>query len=295
MINPKPSRLQTRPVIGITIGDIAGIGPEIIKKAINSFNIHKVCIPIVIGDPNAFKIKPGKVTKRTGQYSMECVRDAVDMALRGTIDAIVTAPISKEAIHKAGFKYEGHTDYLAYLTGTKEYSMMFASPEIRVVLVTIHVKLKDVAKKITQKSVLRAIKHASLAARLLKIKSPRIAVCALNPHGNEIGDEEENIIIPAIKRSKIKKVKGPFPADSLFYKVINKNEFDIVVAMYHDQGLIPLKMLGFREGVNITLGLPFVRTSPDHGTACDIAGENKADPTSMIKAIELAAEMSAKL
>lgn len=289
MIDVKTSLMK--PIIGITIGDVAGIGPEIVKKALSSPKVHKVCLPIVIGDPAEIKTKTGKVNARAGEYAMKCVRDAVEMVLQRNIDAIVTAPISKESIHKAGYRFEGHTDYLAYLTGTKKYSMMFVSPKIKVLLVTIHLKIKDVARKITQQAVIRAIKHAAIGARLLKIKNPKIAVCALNPHGAETGEEEKKIIIPAIKKSRIKNIKGPFSADTLFYKAINK-EFDIVIAMYHDQGLIPLKMLGFEKGVNVTLGLPFIRTSPDHGTAYDIAGKNKADPTSLIKAIELAAEMA---
>lgn len=294
------------PVIGITIGDVSGIGPEIVKKALKCRRLYKMCLPIVIGNPNEIKVRPGKVNAKAGYYAMDCIKDAVNMALAENIDAIVTAPISKEAIHLAGYNFEGHTDFLAYLTGTKEYSMMFVSPKIKVVLVTIHLKLKDVAKKINKKSVIRAIKHARLAGKLLKIKNPKIAVCALNPHGGEIGDEEKKIIIPAIREFNKKNacpvrnrgkavisngVKGPFPADSLFYKVLN-NEFDIVVAMYHDQGLVPFKMLEFMEGVNVTLGLPFIRTSPDHGTAFDIAGKNKADPSSMIRAISLAAKMA---
>lgn len=280
-----------RPIIGITIGDVAGIGPEIVKKALAEPAIHKVCLPVVVGEPDDVRVKQGYVSKAAGEYAMKCIRDAVEMALCGDIDAIVTAPISKEGIHKAGYKFEGHTDYLAYLTGTKEYSMMFVSPKLKVVLVTIHLALKDVARRISQKAVVRAIRHAVLAGRLLKIKNPKIAVCCLNPHGAETGNEEKKIIVPAIKRCGLANVYGPFPADSLFYRAVN-GEFDIVVSMYHDQGLIPFKMLGFREGVNVTLGLPFVRTSPDHGTAYDIAGKNKADPASMIKAIELAAKMA---
>lgn len=279
-----------KPIIGITIGDIAGIGPEIVRKALADPAVHRICLPVVIGDPKVVKVKTGAVSALAGEYAMQCIRDAVKMALAGEIDAIVTAPISKEGIHKAGYNFEGHTDYLAYLTGAKEYSMMFIGGCMRVILATIHIKLKDVSAKLTQKGVLRAIRHADLACRMLGIHNPRIAVCALNPHGAEIGDEEKKIIIPAIKKSRIKNVFGPFPADALFHKVINK-EYDIVVAMYHDQGLIPFKMLEFKEGVNVTLGLPFIRTSPDHGTAYNIAGKNIADPSSLISAIRLAVKL----
>ena len=281
--------MKRKPIIGITVGDVAGIGPEVIKKVLKNRKIHKICIPVVIGDVS---LKYPKFSPKAGEYAFQCVRDAAGMALAGNIDAIVTAPICKKGIYKAGYKFEGHTDYLSYLTGVKQYSMMMVSPKIKVVLVTIHTSLKNVARKINQKEVLRAINHAGLGARLLGIKRPRIAVCALNPHGQELGDEEDKYIIPAIKKIRKLNVSGPFPSDALFNKVL-KGKYDIVVAMYHDQGLIPLKMLCFDQGVNVTLGLPFIRTSPDHGTAYDIAGKNKADPLSMLYAVELAVKMLA--
>lgn len=277
-----------KPIIGITVGDVAGIGPEIIGKALKDSRVRKECVPVVIGDLN---IRYPKYSAGAGEYAMQCVRDGVRIALAGNIHAIVTAPICKEGIHRAGYKFEGHTDYLAYLTKSKKYSMMLVSPQMKVVLVTIHTRLKDVSSKISGKGVIRAIKHADLGARLLGVKKPRVAVCALNPHGEEIGNEEKKIIIPAINKVRGINVSGPFPADTLFCKVL-QNKFDVVVAMYHDQGLIPLKMLGFNEGVNVTLGLPIIRTSPDHGTAYEIAGKNIADPSSMICAIELAAKMA---
>ena len=276
-----------KPVIGITAGDAAGIGPEIIGKVLNNPEVYKICIPVVIGDL-ALKLPPRSA--RAGEYAMQWVRQAAALALAGNIQAIVTAPLCKEGIYKAGYKFAGHTDYLAYLCRVREYSMMLVSPHIRVVLVTIHNRLKDVSKKITGKEVRRAVRHAYLGARMLGKKRPRIAVCALNPHGGEIGDEEKRIISPAIKQISGIRVTGPYPADTLFYRVLQK-EFDVVVAMYHDQGLIPLKMMDFREGVNITLGLPIIRTSPDHGTAYDIAGRNKADPTSILRAVQVAARM----
>jgi 4-hydroxythreonine-4-phosphate dehydrogenase len=277
-----------KPIIGITVGDVAGVGPEIIQKALKESCIHRICFPVIIGD---LKTHYPRFSAKAGEYAMQCVRDAVSMAMTGNIHAIVTAPICKEGIYKAGYRFEGHTDYLAYLTDTKEYSMMLVSPQMRVLLVTIHTGLGNVSKKITKESVLRAIRHADYATKLLGVKKPRVAVCALNPHGSETGDEEEKNIIPAIKKARGINVCGPFASDTLFCKVL-KNEFDVVVAMYHDQGLIPLKMLGFSEGVNITVGLPIIRTSPDHGTAYDIAGKNKADPTSIIRAIELAVRMA---
>lgn len=269
-----------KPIIGITVGDVAGIGPEIIKKALKDPGVYKMCVPVVIGDLN---LKYPKFSSLAGEYAMQCVRDAVGMAMAGNIDAIVTAPICKEGIYKAGYKFKGHTDYLAYLSGIREYSMMLVSKKMRVVLVTIHIAIKDVARKITKQGVLRAIRHADLGARLLGVKKPRVAVCALNPHGSETGYEEKKFIIPAIKETG---VEGPFSADTIFLK-----KCDVFVAMYHDQGLIPLKLFGFKDGVNVTLGLPFIRTSPDHGTAYDISGKNKADPASIIRAIELAVRM----
>lgn len=298
--------MKRKPIIGITIGDVAGIGPEIVRKSIDSPRVRRICQPVVIGNPKQVKVKKGRISAAAGKYAMQCIQKAAAAALRGEIQAIVTAPITKAGIYRAGYKFEGHTDYLACLTKTKEYSMMLVSPQIRVVLVTVHTKLKDVAKKINKKNVLRAIKHADLGMRLLGVRKPRIAVCALNPHGAEIGDEEKKNIIPAIKKFNknnacpVRKggsaavsngVAGPFPADTLFYKVLKK-QYDVVVAMYHDQGLIPLKMLGFEEGVNITIGLPIIRTSPDHGSAYDIAGRGIANPSSMIKAIELAVQMT---
>lgn len=290
---PSKPQYQGQPVIGITIGDIAGIGPEVVSKAVNSFSVRKICQPRVFGDPQAIKIRPGKISAAAGEYAMQCIREAVSSALRGEIQAVVTAPLTKAGIHRAGYRFEGHTDYLAYLTKTKEYSMMLVSSKLRVVLVTIHTRLRDVAKKINQQKVFRAIKHAELGTRLLGVARPRLAVCALNPHGAETGSEEKKIIIPAVKKAQRRRlnVQGPFPADTLFHRAWQQ-EFDVVVAMYHDQGLIPIKMLGFAEGVNITIGLPLIRTSPDHGSAYDIAGRGRADPASMIRAIELAVQMS---
>ncbi len=279
--------------IGVTIGDVAGVGPEVVRKALASRQVRRICQPVVIGDPRALRVKPGRVSKAAGEYALCCVRAAVTLAEQGEVQAVVTAPISKEGIHRAGYKFEGHTDYLAYLTKTRAYSMMLVSSQIRVVLVTIHTRLRDVARKISKAGVLRAIEHADLGCRLLGVKRPRVAVSALNPHGAEIGDEEKKFIEPALKQARRRKinVQGPFPADTLFYKVLHK-QFDVVVAMYHDQGLIPLKMLGFEEGVNITVGLPIIRTSPDHGTAYDLVGKGIANPASMIRAIELAVQMA---
>ncbi len=226
---------------------------------------------------------------------MKYIQKAVELTLELEVDGIVTAPISKKSLHMAGYAWPGHTELLAELTGAREYAMMFVSRKIRVILCTIHTPLKDVPKKITKHTVLKTIRLAKKGAALLGIKDPEIAVAGLNPHAGEsgvMGKEEVSSIIPAMKvvqREGIK-VSGPYPPDVVFHKAVN-NEFDMVVCMYHDQGLIPFKMLAFESGVNMTVGLPIIRTSPDHGTAFDIAWQNRADPSSMIEAIKLAAKL----
>lgn len=280
-----------KPVIGITIGDVAGIGPEIVEKLLLEERVHRMCVPVQIGDKNAVRFTSGRPSKKTGAYAMECIKNAVEFAMNGTIDAIVTAPISKTAIRMAGYNFEGHTDYLAYLTGAKEYSMMLINSRLKVVLVTIHLPIKEVPEKIQKRNILRAIRHADLGARLLGIDNPRIAVCSLNPHGVEFGTEDKEVVIPAVRQAKRRyNVFGPFPSDSLFWKAL-KGEFDVGVAMYHDQGLIPIKLLGFEEGVNITIGLPIIRVSPDHGTGYDIVGKGIASHKSIMKAVEVAVRM----
>ena len=203
------------------------------------------------------------------------IKKAVELALRRQVDGIVTAPISKEALKMAGFKWPGHTEMLADLTNTKDYAMMLVGGPLRVILVTIHTALKNVPDLITRQRIIKTIRLAKKACDMLRIKKPRIAVAGLNPHAGEagiFGDEEIKKIIPAVKEA-IKEgipVSGPYPPDTIFHKAY-KGEVDIIVCMYHDQGLIPLKMIAFDKGVNVTVGLPFVRTSPDHGTAYDIA------------------------
>ena len=222
---------------------------------------------------------------------------AVRAAITGEIDAIVTAPISKESIHLAGSAYPGHTEMLRDLTGSENAVMMFDGGAFRVVLVTIHCALSEVPRMITRESVFSVIHIANTSMkRQFGLASPRIAVCGLNPHAGEagaFGSEEIDSIIPAVEKAKNLgiSVDGPLPADTLFYQA-NKGRWDVVVAMYHDQGLIPFKMLAFDKGVNVTLGLPIIRTSPDHGTAFDIAWQNKADPESMAEAIKLAAKLA---
>jgi 4-hydroxythreonine-4-phosphate dehydrogenase len=238
----------------------------------------------------------GKPTAEGGKACAVYIRTAVKLALDKKVDGIVTAPISKEALKMAGMKWPGHTEMLAELTGTDNYAMVLAGGPLRVILVTIHTSLKSVPALITRESVLRTIRLALRACRMFGFENPRIGVAGLNPHAGEagiFGDEEVREIIPAVEdagRDGIP-VSGPFPPDTIFNKAY-KGDFDMVVCMYHDQGLIPLKMIAFDKGVNVTVGLPIIRTSPDHGTAYDIAWQGVANPSSMIEAIRVAAGMS---
>lgn len=234
----------------------------------------------------------GKPTKEGGKASVLYIKKAVEMASEKIVDAIVTSPISKESWKMAGFKWQGHTEMLAELTDTKEYAMMFVSDQLKIILATIHTPLKKVPSLIKKNRILKIIRLSKKACYMLGIKKPKIAVAGLNPHAGEqglFGDEETKEIIPAIRKAHKEGINasGPYPPDSLFYRAY-KGEFDIIICMYHDQGLIPLKMIAFDKGVNVTVGLPFIRTSPDHGTAYDIAWKGVANPSSMIEAIKLA-------
>ena len=328
--------LSDLPLIGITMGDPAGIGPEIIVKALADRNIYGLCRPVVLGDPeilssailncrikvslniisNASEAKsiigtidllamsrlkgetviPGKPAVEGGRAMVDYVIRAVDMTRKGELEAMVTCPISKILMHQAGYAYEGHTQLISHLTDTHDYVMMLAGERLRVALVTIHCPLKDVPAILDQELVYKTI---IITAKALwedfGFEKPRLAVAALNPHAGEsglFGSEEEEIIGPAVSRARDKgySVEGPFPADTLFYKAAS-GQFEAVVAMYHDQGLIPLKLLHFSDAVNVTLGLPIIRTSVDHGTAYDIAGAGKADDSSLKAAIRMAASM----
>jgi len=239
--------------------------------------------------------KKGSPSKSAGIAVVKYIQKAVDLALHQLVDVIVTAPIAKESLKMAGHPWPGHTELLAELTGAKEYAMMFAGDKLNVILCTIHMPLKDVPKKITRGVVYKTIRLALKGASMMGIEHARVAVAGLNPHAGEsgiMGSEEVKAIAPAVQHARAEgiEVTGPYPPDVIFHKAL-KGEFDIVVCMYHDQGLIPFKMLSFDSGVNVTVGLPVIRTSPDHGTAFDIAWQNKADPKSMIKAIKLAARM----
>jgi len=258
---------------------------------------------IVVLDYDEFSLPPAMPrgpSRIGGQASMAFCRDAIDAARRGLIDALVTAPISKTSWSLAKFgKYPGHTELLADMCKAKYVAMMFISPKLRVVLATIHEALFAIRHKFTIGLVFNPIELADRALRSwFGLECPRIAVCGLNPHAGEdgrFGDEEERIIAPAVLLAGEAgiNVSGPYPADTVYVKAL-AGEFDCVVAMYHDQGLIPVKLLGWQDAVNVTLGLPIIRTSPDHGTAFDIAGRNAADPSSMIAAINLAIDLAAK-
>jgi 4-hydroxythreonine-4-phosphate dehydrogenase len=310
-----------KPRIGITMGDPNGVGPEIILKALSQTAAQGLCTPTVFGgtdvlesakeltkldlaldikDPDNFHaddLRPGKVDKKAGQASLSYIREAVKAAVAGEIDAVVTAPISKESTHLAGSGFPGHTEMLKELTGSENAVMMFEGGAFRVVLVTIHTALSEVPELITKDSVLTTIKITDKALReMFDIPEPRLAVCGLNPHAGEsgaFGDEEITDIKPAVTEAVGEGInaEGPLPADTLFYYA-NQGKWDAVIAMYHDQGLIPFKMLSFNEGVNVTIGLPIIRTSPDHGTAFDIAWSGTADPSSMLAAINVAVRLS---
>jgi len=318
------------------MGDPAGIGPEVIVKALSDPKIQDLCRPVVFGDRGALSLYVGKrrvpaireithpseaqgkprqidliavcsldrgiltpgIPKREGGAAMvDCIVTAVELAKTKELSALVTCPISKTLMQQAGCAYEGHTQLIASLTRCRDYVMMMAGKKLRVALVTIHCALKDVPSLLSKEKVLGTIRITARALEQdFRIPGPRLAVAALNPHAGEeglFGEEEESIIRPAIRKAKAEgyRVEGPFPADSLFYRA-SGGEFDAVVAMYHDQGLIPLKLLHFSDAVNVTLGLPVVRTSVDHGTAYDIAGKDIADPSSLKAAIEMAAQIA---
>ncbi len=325
--------MKNLPIIGITMGDPSGIGPEIILKTLSDPAIYEFCRPVVYGDPGSLAIEikgiprvpikeisvpneargvpgqidlivcsrlkrdsmiPGKPSLEGGAAMVEYIIKAARHAMSKVISAIVTCPINKALMNEAGHHFEGHTQLISHLTGNKDYIMMLAGERLRVTLVTIHCALKDVPAKIDEDKIFKTIKGTYKALEEdFAIKNPRIAVAALNPHGGEaglFGQEEKEIIIPAVKRAKDKgyNVTGPLPSDTLYYKAA-MGQYDAVVTMYHDQGLIPLKLLHFSDAVNITLGLPIIRTSVDHGTAYDIAGKGVADPNSLKAAMRMAA------
>jgi 4-hydroxythreonine-4-phosphate dehydrogenase len=319
------------------MGDPAGIGPEVIAKALSGTHLRSVCRSIVIGSfpvmertIKALKLKlnvvrvhghetvalrrgtvavldpletplqtfkSGIAAAETGAASVAFIKKAVELAQIGCIDGMVTAPINKEAINMAGCRYPGHTELLADLTHANESGMMIVGGPLRIMFVTTHVAIRDLSALLTQAKIEKAIRLAQLAlTTLFGIKRPRIGVAALNPHAGEhglFGDEEARIILPASRATQKQGIlaSDPLPADTLFGKAA-KGSFDGVVALYHDQGLIPLKLVAFGTCVNLTVGLPIIRTSVDHGTAFDIVGKGVADPGSLIEAIKLAAKIT---
>jgi 4-hydroxythreonine-4-phosphate dehydrogenase len=311
------------PRIAITMGDPAGVGPELCLRLLREPRVFACCEPLVVGDlgllrrvarhlgwppPDPSKVldeghvhadavEPGKVSAACGRAAYRYVTFAIDEALAGRVDAIATGPLHKEALHAAGIGFPGHTEILADRTGVARASMMLTSDAITCALVTVHVGYRDVADLVTRELVRETIERTAVAMERIRGRKPRITVCGLNPHAGEhglFGDrEEERIIAPAIHDARAAGIdaRGPLPPDTAFLPKI-RNDTDAYVCMYHDQGLIPLKALAFEEAVNVTLGLPIVRTSVDHGTAFDIAWKGVADVSSFVKTVELAAKLS---
>lgn len=311
-------------LVAVTAGDINGIGPEVALKALSASNWPSNCRFVLIGnaevlsrqarkfglpvksqsfsiwDPDAARMTwaPGKITAAASRHAMHWIRIAAEGCMGGYFDAMVTAPICKEGLKKAGLEAPGHTEYLAEITKTRRFAMMLMGGGLRVVLATRHIPLSRVAESISRKNILESIRIAAEALPWLGCRRAKIGVCGLNPHagdGGAIGSEEKTIIRPAVRsaqRSGIR-AEGPVAPDAIFYHAL-RGAYDAVVAMYHDQGLGPLKMLAMDEGINITLGLPIVRTSPDHGTAFDVAGKGIAREGSMVKALELACGLAGR-
>ena len=287
------------PVIAITVGDPAGIGPEIARKAAAAPSVIACCRPVLYGpwrDEALGAFPAGGPSAASGQASYEAIDSAVRDAREGKVAAIATGPVSKEALAMAGYPWKGHTDLLAHLTGASRVAMMFWSPRLRVVLATVHLPLSEVPAALTAAKLRDAVELSHLELPKFGVATPRIGVAGLNPHAGEgglMGHEEDTVMRPAIAELRAEgiDVTGPFPADTLFVRAA-RGEFDVIVASYHDQGLIPVKLLGFGAAVNVTLGLPIVRTSVDHGTAYDIAGKNEADEGSLIEAVMLAARLA---
>ncbi|WP_201000900.1 4-hydroxythreonine-4-phosphate dehydrogenase PdxA [Paenibacillus glycanilyticus] len=325
-------------IIGITMGDGAGVGPEIIMKALGDSALYESCNPFVIGDAkileraagvvnSELKIRPiasvteaqyeygtvdcldlnllpadlpfGQVSPEAGHAAFMYLKTAIELANEGLIDGICTAPLNKEALHKGGHIYPGHTEILADLTGTQDFAMMLSAPKLKVIHVTTHVGIIDAVRMIEPERVYKVIKMAHETLRKAGYAEPRIAVCGINPHAGENGlfgyGEEEEKVIPGVERAQREGInaQGPLPADTLFFRT-TRGDFDIVVAMYHDQGHGPVKVLGLEAGVNITVGLPIIRTSVDHGTAFDIAGKGIADDQSIKEALRQAVELAPK-
>ena len=291
--------MTARPRIGVTVGDPAGIGPEIARKAAADGSLQSVCDIVLYGpstDAEVSKYDRGRVTASAGRAAYDAILAATADAQAGRIAAIATAPINKEAFAAAGLPWRGHTDLLAHLTGSPRVAMMFYAESLRVILATVHIALSEVPRALTRGLIESTIELAAHELPRFGFPSPRLALAGLNPHAGEhgvIGREDDEVLAPAVAalRARGISVEGPFPADTVFVRAM-RGDFDAVVACYHDQGLIPVKLLAFGSAVNVTLGLPIIRTSVDHGTAFDIAGKGIADPSSLIEAIKLAARLA---
>jgi 4-hydroxythreonine-4-phosphate dehydrogenase len=287
-----------KPRVAITVGDPAGIGPEIAAKAAADARVLAVCEPVIYGpDPDA-AFAPGVLSAEAGRAAYDAICNAVRDAQAGRIAAIATAPVNKLAFARAGLPWKGHTDLLGHLTGSPRAAMMFWSEPLKVVLATVHVPLAEVPRLMTVDLLTSVIELTARELPRFGVASPRLALAGLNPHAGEdglLGDEDGRVLKPAVEamRARGVEISGPYPADTVFVRA-SRGEFDVVIACYHDQGLIPVKLLAFGESVNVTLGLPIVRTSVDHGTAFDIAGKGVADPSSMIAATLLAARLAAQ-
>lgn len=334
MVTPE-SEYKPRPRIGVTVGDPTGIGPEVALKAVCSQEILSICTPVLIGAMDYLKhwaklldlqtnfhvieagsplplhseipliynlnnvpvsLEMGYEQAIAGKAAGEYIEAAVELYLKGELDAITTAPINKSALHFGGYDFPGHTEMLAHLTGTVDFAMSFVAPNLRVALLTTHLSLSDAIRQVKKEPLQKLIRLVDREMKRFGFARPRIAVAALNPHGGEgglFGNEEATEMLPAINHccnTDDIEVSGPHSGDTIFIRAA-KGEFDIVISCYHDQGLIPIKCFAFGEAVNVTLGLPIIRTSVDHGTAFDIAGQGKAEHASMITAIRLAVEM----
>ena len=338
MTHPLDSFGKSRPRIGITMGDPAGIGPEVVLKAVAEEEVQSICVPVIIGNaqvlthnartldlqcgyeivrqgetipadiqaPTIFHldnlsgyIEPGIESGDAGKAAASYIEASVQLCASGAIDAIATAPINKRALFLGGYSFPGHTEFFASLTGTEEYAMGFVAANLRVVLLSTHVPLSEAIGLVRRERIEKTIRLADRELHRWGIERPRIAVAALNPHGAEgglFGIEEVSEMAPAIEACRVAdniNVRGPFSADTIYLRA-SRGEFDAVIACYHDQAMIPVKCLSFGEAVNVTLGLPFIRTSVDHGTAFDIAGKGIAEHSSMVAAIKLAAELTLK-
>ncbi len=328
--------MSIKPILAITMGDGAGVGPEIVVKALKDEKLYDTCRPFVIGDAKRLEqvkkivdghqeihiindvkeakfeagtidvidldllpenLPFGRLSAEAGNAAFRYLEKAIELANEKKIAGVVTAPLNKEALHMGGHIYPGHTEILAQLTDTQDYAMMLSAPKLKVIHVTTHIGIIDAVKKINKERVYTVIKLANDTLKKAGYKHPKIAVCGINPHAGENGlfgyGEEEEKLVPAIEKAKGEgmDVYGPLPADTVFFRA-TRGDFDIVLAQYHDQGHGPVKVLGLEAGVNITVGLPIIRTSVDHGTAFDIAGKGIADEMSLKEAIRQAIELA---